>query len=124
MLKALGQDFFSVRRLPEPDASEVQEGKEIVVPAHLRDIVDRLRQICLGLSATEFYATEVPDLRGKVIHGESFRVFARIQLQKQAVKLTLPGGPTMILDAHSVLPDNVAEEIRSSHDRALLQLSE
>ena len=124
MLKALGHDFFSSRRMPLPDVTDVQEGQEVLVPLPLRSVVAHLKEICAALTATEFYGTQVPDLRAKVVHGESSRVFARIEFRSRAVKLTLRDGPRMLLDAQSALSDSVAEEIQRSHQRALLHLSE
>ncbi len=124
MLKALGYDFFSPRPILLSESVPAAKEEDVVVPLNLLPVVNEVKQICSALPATEFYSTHVPDLRAKVMHEGSTRVFARIQFQKHAVKLTMKGGPTMILEAQAGVPEHVAEELRLSHDRAQKHLAE
>lgn len=130
MLKALGHDFFSVQSLPQVPARENPDRFQHNVPENLKTVVEQLEAWCRELPMTEFYGTAVPDLRAKVMHEGSSRVFARIEFQKRAVKLTTKGGPRknggtrMLIDAQSAVPAQVRLELQMSHDQALKYLAE
>ncbi|WP_041596854.1 GIY-YIG nuclease family protein [Granulicella tundricola] len=123
MLKALGHDLFSTQSLPQAQTEKFDLGYT-KIPENLKTVVEKIKAWCLELPATNFYETAVPDFRAKVMHGESSRVFARVEVQKHAVKLTMKAGPTLMLDAQSHVYEQVREELRNSHDRALKHLAD
>ncbi len=124
ILKALGHDLFSAQNLLRPIVTEAREEQEVRVPDNLQGLVSQLKQMCLELPQTEFYSTRIPDLRAKVVHGESSRVFATIKFRRHAVRLKHPGGSSIILDEHTSLSASVRDELQTWHAEALQRLAE
>lgn len=124
MLRALGQDFFTpennqVLAPPQPDP-ELRNP----VPTNLQAIVGQLEEICLNLPSTEFYATQVPDLRAKVLKDGGSRVFARILFLKHAVRLALiKENKSFTLKELDSVNETIREQIKDAHERALQELT-
>jgi hypothetical protein len=129
VLAALGYNFFTSQTLPGAATLESIEEPAppgIAIPNKLQRIISKIEKACLALESTEFYETQVPDMRAKVVSGEHFRVYALLRMQKSGVKLVVKNKPeqAFLLGASDSLSDETIGAIKTAHSRAMGQLAQ
>lgn len=113
VLKAFGMDFFCKQQITPPEPVF-----ELSVPDLLKPLVSSLKEALLDFPNTEVYSTKTPDCRAKVIHGDSFRVFARIALRTNGVKLELKDVGNFELASTSTIDTTLREQIALAYKLA------
>ncbi|MGH9427605.1 MAG: GIY-YIG nuclease family protein, partial [Terriglobia bacterium] len=92
VVEGLGWDFFQEPAvLASKEPALVTLGEAPKVPAKLQSVFDEIRKTLMALPNVEFYWTRTPDYRAKLtLAGASdFRVFARVRVQRNRVRLGL-----------------------------------
>jgi hypothetical protein len=83
IVTALGWDFFEPQEPVERPVPPVLPPPR-PVPPNMQSLLEAVRNMVRGPSfpKAEWYSTQTPDYRAKVVSGEDFRVFARISVAK------------------------------------------
>lgn len=124
-LPALGWNFFEVPKQPAPDTAS-PEGKVVApprVPPNIRNRFEELKQILSGLGGAEFYFTMTPDYRAKVTSGSEFRVFARLKLANNWIRLELKEVGDFRVSGLEDMRDEVLKAIYEAHKKAGVYLN-
>ncbi len=128
LMKILGHDYFDRQDVlvtsVKPHAKDPSTERQPTADRKFLSLMEYFKQLCLAFPDTEFYSTQTPDWRAKVVHNGHFRVFARVVLQRHGLKVIFPiDSSTLFLADHEDFGPALSDQLSQAHDVAMQKLA-